>query len=326
MPLPDEFEIIQSIKDMFPLLIKDTIGIGDDAAVFPGALASKFLITTDALTDGTHFLSDRIDFQDLGYKSMAVNISDLAAMGGEPLYVLLTLGLNTSIPYEKLESFFKGMNEIRKDFSFDLIGGDTVQSDTFFISVTMIGRPFKQPILRSTAKPGDRIYVSGTLGDSALGLDIILNKNGLYLQNRDYFVKRHYRPTPRTALAQYLTTHYNISSCIDLSDGLASDLGRICEESKVGSRIELETLPMSASEIGSEYMDNPKPYLEYAYSGGEDYELLFTTSDQLDTKAILKNTGVQINAVGQIEGSESNIYYQGMRLDNSNLKKGFKHF
>jgi thiamine-monophosphate kinase len=318
-----EFELIERIKKMFPAR-KGITGIGDDAAV----IENGFLVTTDALCDGTHFLSKSVRFSDLGYKSMAVNVSDIAAMGGKPLHALLTLGLTKDTSDRRVEELLSGMKKCAGEFDFDLIGGDTVRSENLFLSVTMIGKPFGKPFLRSGAKKGDFIYVTGTLGDSAVGLDLLLKRNKFPVKDRAYFLKRHYIPQPRVDMIETLLKNYDIRSCIDCSDGLLADLGHICEMSRTGFRVELESLPLSTAKIGKGFETGRRYFLGLAAGGGEDYELIFTTPDIIDTSEVSKKTGIRVTRIGLITGDKGRFEttLDGKRLEPGELQSGYRHF
>ncbi len=323
-----EFELIEKIKTQFPVKLTGTLGIGDDAAVIDCRKLknNKFLVTTDALVDGVHFISDKIDFSDLGYKSMAVNISDIAAMGGRPLYALLTLGISGRINDRQIEEFFNGINRTRKIFPFDLTGGDTVFSGTFFISVTIIGEAFDKPLLRSGAKPGDYIYVTGSVGDSAVGLAEIQNNLKYPVSDHDYFINRHYLPTPRVELIKYLEENYNINSCIDVSDGLLGDLTHIAEMSGMGFELTLEKIPVSREKIGQSFEKDEMYFIELALSGGEDYELIFTSREIIDIRKVFEITGVAVTSIGKMTEKGYSLTMKGKPVELSNIRKSFSHF
>lgn len=317
-----EFELIKKISRELPDKYKGHIGIGDDAAV----IEKDLMITTDAMVDGVHFLSDQIDFRQLGYKSMAVNISDIAAMGGHPLYALLTIGISDKINDLQINQYIQGIQDIRREFDFDLIGGDTVKSGTFFISITMAGKPFKKPLTRKGARKNDRIYVSGSLGDSAIGLSFILGNSQYKVQDEKYFIERHYLPKARVNLIEFLCKKYRINSCIDISDGFMADLGHIAESSRLGYNINCDLLPVSSAQIGDSYQTVPMVYLNYALSGGEDYELIFSSPDNIDTEMVLKKTGVPVTFVGTMTEGKYTLNYHGRELNTQNMPSGYRHF
>jgi thiamine-monophosphate kinase len=317
-----EFELIEKINRAFPNHDKNVIGIGDDAAVISIPDKKKELITTDTMINGVHFLSEKADFEKLGFKSMAVNISDIAAMGGYPLYALLTLGISDKINDSQIDGLLRGINNIRNEFPFELIGGDIVKSDVFFISITMIGEPFKNPIMRSGAKENDFIYVSGTIGDSGIGLAIEKEIIKYDILTPAFFLERHYKPSPRVDLIEYLTKNHSIHSCIDISDGLLQDLGHISEMSGIGFELEIEKIPISRDKIGSLVLSDERYFLEFGLSGGEDYELIFTSPEAV----ALPKAMPLVTQIGRMTGNSAVLRYKGKEISPKELKKGFTHF
>ncbi len=318
-----EFKLIEKINRAFPNHDKNVIGIGDDAAVISRDRdKKKELITTDTMVDGVHFLSEKIDFEKLGYKSMAVNISDIAAMGGYPLYALLTLGISDKINDSQIDELLKGIKEISRKFPFELIGGDLVKSSVFFISITMIGEPFKNPVLRSGAKENDLIYISRTVGDSAIGLAIEKKSLKYEVLSPAFFLERHYKPMPGVGLIKNLMENYTINSCIDISDGLLQDLGHISEMSGIGFELEIDKIPISRDKIGSPVLNDEWYFLEFGLSGGEDYELIFTSNDVV----VLPEGMPSITHVGKMTGNSALLKYKGKEINPKELKRGFTHF
>jgi thiamine-monophosphate kinase len=325
MKIPGEFELIDKIRKSFKPGDRSLVGIGDDAAVI-GAGDRKMLFTTDALVEGVHFIKGLAGFSDLGYKSMAVNMSDIAAMGGIPAYALLTLGISGSTTGNDIDSLIEGLLEIRKIQPYELVGGDTVSSPFVFISVAMIGYTGSGPVLRSTAAPGENIYLTGSIGDSAIGLSMIKGELKLPVVDRDYFMQRHYRPDPRVDMMQYLKKRFRIGSAIDVSDGLLADLLHIAQESGVGFRIDMENLPVSAEKIGKELPGQDEYFYDFALRGGEDYEILFTSPDKIGIETVLKDTGVPLSLIGSIQKSDRDVYFKGKKLSWKGLKTGYTHF
>jgi thiamine-monophosphate kinase len=325
MPIPmGEFELIQAIREEFKPMPGSPrhIGIGDDAAVIEGNL----LITTDALSDGVHFLSDQIDFTDLGYKAMAVNASDIAAMGGYPVYALVTLGLDQKVTTERLSQLLEGFQQARTDFPFELIGGDTIYCDTLFLSITMTGKPFGHPLLRSGAKNGDFIYASGTIGDSGIGLEKIQGTVKYSLFDPEYFELRHFRPAPRMDVIRAILQNYEVHACIDISDGLIADLGHIAGESGVGYFIDAGEIPLSRKMIGPSFDKDPLYFTELALGSGEDYELIIVSPEAIECESNRRKTGIALTPIGYITESGHNIYFQDKKLDLSKMRKGYRHF
>jgi thiamine-monophosphate kinase len=269
------------------------IGIGDDAAALKVSASHTLLITSDLLLEGVHFDLSYTDFYSLGWKSAAVNLSDIAAMGGVPRFCLTALGLPASVSVEQVSEFYRGFNALLRDHSTELVGGDTCRSRKgLFISVTALGEAEpSQVVTRAGARPGDRIFVTGTLGDSAAGMELLKSGAGgrgpgdrgkelkPEIRNRKSaianLIRRHLRPVPRVEWGRKLALSGCASSMIDLSDGLSSDIFHICEQSGVGAEILAGRAPMSGA-LRSMSGKLTKTAERYALTGGEDYELLFT--------------------------------------------------
>ena len=259
-------------------------GTGDDCAVMPQSEGLDALVSTDILVEGTHFLLDRIPPFDLGWKSAAVNISDIAAMGGVPRSTFLSLSLPGSTPTSWVLDFMNGFRTLSDKYGTVLRGGDTTGSlHQVCINVTVIGDcPSGSAKLRSTARPGDLICVTGTLGDSAAGLRAVIDGDSSEIARR--LTERHYRPIPRVEEGVTLRTSAGVHAMMDISDGIASDILHIMEESGVAAEIDLNRIPVSAdllSFAGAKGLSA----IDLACCGGEDYELLFTVSE--DSEALL---------------------------------------
>lgn len=275
-----EFGFIDKIKDNCivneNLVIK---GIGDDCAVVQTENSENYLlITTDLLIEGVHFLLERIPFFDLGYKSLAVNISDISAMGGIPRHALISIAIPQNQKVDNIIELYDGMKEIARLYNIDLVGGDTSSSKSgLFIGITLIGEVKKDEIIyRRGSKIGDIIYVTSYLGDSAGGLDIILNHPN-EINNKTYksLLQAHFRPTPNVNEGRIIATSKIATSMIDISDGISSDLRHICNQSGVGAIIYEEKIPVSNTL--KEYCNSYNlDYSKFTLSGGEDYILLFT--------------------------------------------------
>lgn len=247
------------------------LGIGDDAAWVANPSRSS-LVTADLLIEGIHFNLKWTSLFDLGYKTLAVNLSDIAAMGGIPAYLILSLGIPPAFDSRDIDDFYRGIRFLAAKHGVALVGGDTNAAKLLIISACVFGHAPHRPIRRSGAKAGDDIYVTGTLGDSALALKFL--KSRLRQPNRDsvrYLLSRHHRPTPRIAAGALLARRRLATAMIDISDGLIQDLGHICIASGVGAQIWRDRLPLSrayrklAGRAGT----------RDALAGGEDYELLF---------------------------------------------------
>ena len=291
MPKIGEFELIDQIRKFATRPQSATIGIGDDCAVIPQRDGLDTLVSTDMLIEGTHFLKEDITPSQLGWKSAAVNISDIAAMGGKPIATFLSLALPKSLPETWVQEFMEGYRDISQKYCVALLGGDTTCSpDRICINVAVLGTcPSGSAKLRSAARPGDLVCVTGTLGDSAAGLKLILSNDKAASPQ---LVQKHYCPLPRVQEGLLLGGCPGVHAMMDISDGVGSDLRHILKESGVGAVIDTDSLPLSAElqSICREKGWDPK---QLALSGGEDYELLFTMAPD-------EKPGIPYTVIGRI--------------------------
>ncbi|KKI90944.1 thiamine monophosphate kinase, partial [Bacillus sp. SA1-12] len=243
----DEFDFINKLKpkQLFQKHVK--VGIGDDAAVYEPSANTNQVVCVDTMVEGVHFLKSLSTPTEIGYKALAVNLSDIAAMGAIPRYYLVSISIPSGWGEEELLGIFKGMEELAEAYQLDLLGGDTVSThDKLVITVTVIGEAESHvETLRKHARDGDIVFVTGTIGDSAAGLAVLLNQ--LTLENKsfqNYLVHRHKRPTPQIQAGRLISTLHR-ASLNDISDGLASELHEIAEASQVGVMINEIDLPIS---------------------------------------------------------------------------------
>jgi thiamine-monophosphate kinase len=301
------------------------VGIGDDCAVIKRAGGLLELVTTDTLVENVHFDRTWHSPELLGRKAAAVNLSDVAAMGGRPRYCLLSLALPSDFTEAWLEQFLAGFLACLTEQGTLLIGGDTVKSASgHIISVTVMGEaPEGQILLRSAARPGDLVMVSGMLGNAAAGLEIC--RRGLAAARADWreLVAAHLDPIPETALGRVLAASGLVNGMMDLSDGLATDLAHLCEESGVGAEIVELSLPISPDSRAAAASFGCDP-IAWALSGGEDYRLLFTVPAadceklreliHLELKREIFQVGVIVEGQGVVLLAGANrrdISYQG---------------
>ena len=276
-----EFDLIAQLKKKFATRSSGVrVGVGDDAAVIVPSPGMELLFTTDALVEGAHFKSGLISPFQLGRKAAAVNVSDIAAMGGVPKYLLATVAVPASQADSWIQEFSNGMESLAGEFGVTVVGGDLSHSPCgISISITLAGEvEVGCALLRSGAKIKDVVMVTGNVGDSAAGLELLL---GLGTRNKDAeeLVQRHLEPRPRVDCGRFLAQNKLATACIDLSDGLSSDLRRICEASDVGALVDEAKLPLSeALRCCAPSLKNKITH--YALNGGEDYELLFTVSPE----------------------------------------------
>lgn len=283
-----EFALIKHLTNTLKNKNESTLkGIGDDAAVIDNNNEMATLISSDMLLEGIHFDLMYVSMKNLGYKSVAVNVSDIYAMNGTPQQITVSLGLSSKFTVEALEELYEGIKEACLEYEVDLVGGDTCSSMSgLVISITVLGTaPKNEIIYRNGAKENDLICVSGNLGAAFLGLQLLEREKRLFVENANlkpnfedkyYLLQRQLKPKARKDIISILK-NFNIhpTSMIDVSDGLSSDLLHICTQSKVGCQIFEENVPIceEAKEMAKTFNISPSTA---ALNGGEDYELLFT--------------------------------------------------
>jgi thiamine-monophosphate kinase len=254
------------------------IGIGDDGAVLAPNGRADWVLSCDAFLENVHFLARIHPPDSVGYKSLVRAASDLVAMGATPRYFLLTLALPASRTNSWLDDFARGMARAARALGMRLIGGDTTQSKSISISITVLGEiPRGRALTRSGAKPGDLVYVSGKLGRAQLGLDLFLS-NFRRWRDHQKLLRPHLYPNIRVKLGEWLAQNKIASAMMDISDGLSTDLGRLCAASGVGARIEASRIPRVAipASLSRALKKRKLDSLQMALHGGDDYELLFT--------------------------------------------------
>jgi thiamine-monophosphate kinase len=281
-------------------------GIGDDTAVLQPTPGRVLLATTDALVEGVHFVLDKTSPRELGRRTIAVNLSDIASMGGVPRWCLVSLSLPPETPVGVVEEIAAGMREETARYAASIVGGNLARSpERLIIDVTLLGEAEPHRVVyRHGARPGDRILVTGTLGDSAAGLAILLGQAPADLPGVPFLVGRHRQPTPRVEVGQAIAKVGGASAMIDLSDGLATDLGHLCDESAVGATIVAEQIPLSGA-LRAEAIAAGVDPLEWALRGGEDYELLLTAAPENVVPLIdaARVAGVALSNIGEITAS-----------------------
>lgn len=341
-----EFGLIDKIrKSSAPPSPSVLVGIGDDAAVVNMRASASLLATTDMLIEGVHFDLSFTDFYSLGWKSAAVNLSDIAAMGGSPRFCLTSLGIPPFFSVKQIAGFYRGLTALLTAHRTALVGGDTCSSPRgMTVSVTLLGEIEKKFVIgRGGAKPGDRIFVTGTLGDSSAGLELLMagarsqepearrkvkgvGRKDVYSELRTPYselVKRHLRPVPRVEWGRALARSRCAHAMIDVSDGLSSDLSHICEQSGVGAVIEAGKIPLSPQlrKITAHLSKTP---VRYALDGGEDYELLFTVPPEKTKK--LRNLGLPATEIGEITRTRKMLMADEQGGTTTLRPTGFNHF
>jgi thiamine-monophosphate kinase len=293
-----EFEFIRRIARTVSKREGTLLGIGDDAAVLRSSTKDDLLFTTDMLIEGVHF-TRQMDPQDIGHKAIACSISDVAAMGGRPTFAVVSIGVSAKLNMQYVQRLYDGMNRIARRFRVGIVGGDTVRSSQIVINVALLGTVKRgQVIKRSGAKAGEHIFLTGAIGGSF--------QSGWHLTF-----------TPRLKEAQYLVRKFHPTAMIDISDGLAADLGHILEQSHVGAVIDAKSIPRL-----------PKVSLQAALDEGEDFELIFTLSPQSSKRLLsFRPSPYRFYKIGEITPS-----CEGFQLVDERGKKqriepqGYRHF
>ena len=316
-----EFDLIKQFFSKQRIKHKETtLGIGDDCAVITPLGNQNIVVTTDTLVAGVHFPLDTSP-KAIGHKSVAVNFSDIAAMGAIPSWISLALTL-PEVDEDWLSEFSEGIFELCEFYNVELIGGDTTQGP-LSITITAQGvTPKGSYLTRSGASKGDWLYVTGELGDAALALQHIFGKIELDFASFNTVKQKLDFPSPQVLAGQIIREY--ASSAIDLSDGLMADLGHICQASNVGANITLDALPLSTILRDNLLTDEA---ITIALSGGDDYELLFTVSEdnKVGLETALSHAGVSITCIGQINTSQT-ISTTLNREPVSIKTSGFQHF
>ena len=286
----NELDVIQRISQRLPGAPPEVIvGVGDDCAVL--RLGDRdWVAAADMLVSGHHFEDSWATPEDVGYKAVAVNVSDVAAMGGTPRFILVSGGADNS---ETTLRCMEGVMRACVEFGVYPLGGDTTRAAALTVDVAILGELTAPPVLRSGASPGDILAVTGELGASAAGL--LALQGGAREPER--LVRKHLRPEPRVAAGK-VAARLRVGAMLDLSDGLAMDVGRICEASGVGCRIELEKLPIAGDtrEAAASFNRDAE---ELAATGGEDYELLICAPEEVIT-ALRESLDLPLTVIGEM--------------------------
>ncbi|MCM3719844.1 thiamine-phosphate kinase [Fictibacillus phosphorivorans] len=329
--LQDEFEWIKSITPNTSHQKELVMGIGDDAALWSVNNELDQVICVDTMVEGVHFIRDTLSPHQLGYKALAVNLSDLGAMGAIPQFYLVSIAISKDWNAVELNEIYKGMTELAARYKTDLIGGDTVSiKGPLVLTVTVIGKVEKgKRLLRSNAKPGDSVFLTGVTGESAAGLKLLLEntRHHSYSKNEKELILQHQMPAPHIEQGRLLASCSHRISLNDVSDGLASELNEIAESSQVSIHIEENKIPVS-SRLAS-YPRNKQ--LDFQLYGGEDYVLTGTVAqDQFGSlREQFEQHSLKIFEIGKVgEAGKAAVYLH--RDENESpekiTKQGFNHF
>ncbi len=308
-----------------------TLGIGDDTASFRPRAGYEVLVTCDCLVENRHYLPDHITPLDLGRRAMAVNISDIGAMGGQPLYALISLGLRADTQVSDVEAMYRGFIIELNPFKASIIGGNITKiEDGIFIDITLIGEVEQgKHILRSTARVGDTILVTGYPGQAAAGLQLLLRSQSIEDLREHPLVRAYITPSHRAREGQAIARSGYATAMIDTSDGFLGDLGHICQESDVGAALIQEKLPVS-EDLRKAAVELGQDPLELFLKDSDDYELIITCPPDNEAKvrsAIASVSNVPVSEVGQITDATGNIQ---LKLPDGSQRRltpsGWDHF
>jgi thiamine-monophosphate kinase len=289
-----EFELIDRLCARLPQSRRTLLGPGDDCAIFAPSRASQ-LITIDSMVEGVHFNLKWGTPELLGARSLTVNLSDIAAMGGKPTACVVNLAIRPGLNRVFFDRLYRGLGEAAAVTAVDIVGGNITRADQLSITIALFGESTGSPMLRKNARPGDAIYVTGTVGDAALGLRLLSGKSRARGRTRKFLIDRFLNPTARLDAGRALARIRPTPAAIDLSDGLWQDLGHVLERSGVGAEIDPALLPLSPA-----YRAVAGTDASYALVGGEDYELLFCTRPRLSEAALSRRLGVNVRRIGKI--------------------------
>lgn len=328
-----EFGLIEILKTSLPCRDQDVIlGIGDDCAITSHRSKYHLVTTTDSLQERVHFTWQNISPYQLGRKAIAVNLSDIAAMGALPKFGLLALSTPGHCSLQTIQEMARGISDICTQFKVSIIGGNICKSfSDFSITVTLIGEvEAGKAIRRSGARVGDGIFVTGYPGESALGLDILRNRLPIACAKlKERLTLKHLVPIPRVHEGRLLSSNGLATSMIDISDGLLSDLNHICQANKVGAQICLADLPVR-EDTQKALLSQHVTDFRYSLYGGEEYELLFTIIPNLIgtfTQIWSNNTGIHCTRIGEIMPLEEGLVLVGKDGSKTSvMAKGFDHF
>ncbi|MDH4222524.1 MAG: thiamine-phosphate kinase [candidate division Zixibacteria bacterium] len=327
-----EFGLIELIKNKIAVKDKRVIvNIGDDAAILKSSANKVLIFTTDSLMEKVHFDLKYSSFEDAGWKSMAANLSDIAAVGGIPVAGLVSLGIPEKTKAENILKLYSGIKKLSSEFNCPIVGGDLFTSaGGLVITISLLGEVEKKLYkTRAGAKTGDLIYVTGDLGGSEFGLKYLKRCSGKrrMVITRSVITEKHLTPYPRIKEARFLVKNLKLTSMIDISDGLSSDLYHICEGSQKGALIYADKIPINSNIIKGCKLLNLSP-LNTALSSGEEYELLFTLNPEEEKKLEKVSHGkFRVSMIGEIREEKAGVRIKSKDGRVRVLKKtGYIHF
>jgi thiamine-monophosphate kinase len=289
-----EFDLIERLCAKLPQGRRTILGVGDDCAVLAPARGRQ-VVTIDSMVEGIHFKLAWTNPEMLGARALTVNLSDVAAMGATPTACVINLAIREGLNAVFFGRLYAGLMQAARDAGVDIVGGNITRADQLSITITLLGEVGDRLMRRDRARVGDAIYVTGTLGDAALGLRILQGQVRARGESRKYLIDRFLAPSARIAAGKKLARLDPAPAAIDISDGLWQDLGHILDRSNVGAEMEVDAIPLSSA-YRAVNGDNP----ELALRGGDDYELLFCMPPRISDAALSRKIGVRVTRIGRV--------------------------
>ncbi len=324
-----EFGLIERIRGRCRYQDEDiVVGIGDDCAVLRRGNILE-VITTDCLVEGSHYRDGWLTMSDVGWKALAVNVSDIAAVGGTPKHALVTLFIPDSMSIKDIDDLYDGLDACCKSVDVAIVGGDIVRTEgPFAISVTLAGNCERDElVLRSGARPGDLLVVTGWLGEASIGLHYLRSgKSDDLSESARRCIERFRRPVPRLSESRTIISRLSPTAMIDLSDGLLSDLWHVLEASGVGARLDADSIPIGQGVL--DFFGSDEEALSKAISGGEDYELLFTIPSSMgdNLEKVEQEINLKLTCIGEITKKGESVKLRKGGLEHPLERGGFDHF
>ncbi|KYG33047.1 thiamine-phosphate kinase [Alkalihalobacillus trypoxylicola] len=326
--MKDEFEFIDKITPKIKRQANLIVGIGDDAAIYSPTVLKNQVVCVDTMVEGIHFRKNTLTSYQIGRKALAINISDLAAMGATPKFFLVSIAISDKWNEQELEQIYAGMNDLADKYDMDLIGGDTVSSnESLVISVTAIGEVYSDTqLLRSHAQHGDVVFLTGEVGHSAAGLHVLNEKgiNGPFTKDEQVWVLAHQEPEPQIKAGQILANLGERFALNDISDGLASEANELAEASQVSILLDESQIPLDSLKIA---VDKTQA-LKWALFGGEDFQLIGSCSEQVFKKVqpLFQNENIHVTRIGTVQDGPVGVELTSDSKREKLEKRGYNHF
>lgn len=327
MKFANEDQFVRWLKRKAPTMTQGMrLGIGDDGALVAPSPENELIVTNDMSIEDVHFSARLHPPEAIGHRALARSLSDVAAMGGTPRFALVALALSRQANHQWIELFLSGLLRLARRFRVAMLGGDTTWgARKTMVDIMVLGEVAAgKALLRSGARPGDQIYVAGEVGEAALGLSALRSDASHANSKVPNAVRAHLYPAPQCALGCFLAERRLATAAIDISDGLSTDLFRLCEASKVGASIQADAIPRP--EMPSSGRWSPAQLLSFALNGGEDYKLLFTAPPAKAKKLPVSFRGTRLHRIGEISRSRALVLVDAAGHEKPLTPRGYDHF